>query len=411
MIIMLLITPLLALSSMAQRSELVTKESDAPDSQWAMFRHDLTHSGYTNSLTPTTNDIAWESQVAHGHIADSPAAVAGGKVYIGTWQNPYIWPYGDDGHLYCFDMNNGKELWRFETSGWIVNSPAIEDGRVYFGSKNTYIYCLDANNGRLIWSFKTNGYIRSSPAVFDGKVYVGSMDHSIYCLDAQDGSLIWSYQTQGSVASSPAIAYNQVYIGSWDGRLYCLNAQTGELLWSYVTSSDYQITSSPLLSDQKVYFGTDQRTLFGQDGALYCLDAKTGERIWQKRFNSNIYSSPALAYGQLFIGTSNRFLCLDAETGDQLWEYTYPNGRGSSSPAVANGKVILTMNVIIPGTSYVGGVVLCLDAFNGECIWNYTTRAQMSWSSPAIARGMVFVGNGANVIQSAGTVTAIGSIV
>jgi eukaryotic-like serine/threonine-protein kinase len=406
---MLLITPMLALSSMAQRSELFRKDIDAPDSQWAMFRHDLTHSGHTNSLTPNNNDIAWQSQVAIGHIADSPAAVAGGKVYIGTWQNPYIWPYGEDGHLYCFDINNGKELWRFETSGWIVSSPAIDNGRVYFGSKNTYIYSLDANNGRQIWSYKTNGYIRSSPAVMNGKVYVGSMDNYIYCLDAQDGSLLWKYKTQGPVVSSPAIANDHVYVGSWDGTLYCIHAESGNLIWSYLTSSDYQITSSPSITDQKVYFGTDQRTLFHQDGAFYCLDAKTGDEIWFKRLNSNIYSSPAIAYGQIFIGTSNRFLSLDAETGDELWEYTYPNGYGSSSPAVANGKVIVTMNLRVPGTLYVGGVVLCLNAFTGESIWNYGTRAQMSWSSPAIARGMVFVGNGANTIQSAGTVYAIGN--
>jgi outer membrane protein assembly factor BamB len=47
-----------------------------------------------------------------------------------------------------------------------------------------FVYCLDAGTGSLLWKFQTNGPIVSTPAVQDGIVYIGSMDHQVYALRA-----------------------------------------------------------------------------------------------------------------------------------------------------------------------------------------------------------------------------------
>ena len=39
---------------------------------------------------------------------------------------------------------------------------------------------MNATNGALIWSYTTSGVVVSSPAVADGKVYLGSWDHKVY---------------------------------------------------------------------------------------------------------------------------------------------------------------------------------------------------------------------------------------
>ncbi len=46
------------------------------------------------------------------------------------------------------------------------------------------MYCLEAGTGALLWKFQTNGPIVSSPAIADGVVYIGSMDHQVYALRA-----------------------------------------------------------------------------------------------------------------------------------------------------------------------------------------------------------------------------------
>jgi len=134
---------------------------------WPMFRHDPQHTGYTDCEMPDELEL----------------------------------------------------LWKYKTGDWVFSSPAVVNGKVYFGSYDNYLYCLDTN-GNLLWRYKTGDYVRSSPAVVDGKVYFGSVDNYLYCLDTY-GNLLWRYKTGDYVASSPAVVDGKVYFGSGDGYLYC----------------------------------------------------------------------------------------------------------------------------------------------------------------------------------------------
>ena len=139
---------------------------------WPMFRHDLSHTGYSTSLAPSTNNV--------------------------------VWSY---------------------TIGATQSSPAIANGKLYIGSSDARVYCLNGATGAYIWSYQTGDYVVSSAAIADGKVYVGSYDNTVYCLDAEgngDGttSMIWSYTTGYHVYSSPAVADGRVYVGSKDGKVY-----------------------------------------------------------------------------------------------------------------------------------------------------------------------------------------------
>ena len=75
-------------------------------------------------------------------------------------------------------------LWHHHTGGWIVYSPTVADGVVYFGSDDNHVYALDAETGDLLWRFETGGVIRSSPAVTGGVVYAGSLDGGVYAFTA-----------------------------------------------------------------------------------------------------------------------------------------------------------------------------------------------------------------------------------
>ena len=64
---------------------------------------------------------------------------------------------------------------------------ALEDGTVYFGSRDRRFYAVRAD-GRKQWEFKTGGWVDSSPALArDGAVYFGSWDRGFYALGA-DGA-------------------------------------------------------------------------------------------------------------------------------------------------------------------------------------------------------------------------------
>jgi hypothetical protein len=80
----------------------------------------------------------------------------------------------------------------------------------------------------VLWQFPTDGTV-SSPAVADGKVYFGSTEGSLYCVDAIDGLFLWKHIFYGMggpvpVFSPPAIADGRVYIGPDNGTLFCFGS-------------------------------------------------------------------------------------------------------------------------------------------------------------------------------------------
>ena len=348
---------------------------------WAMFHHDLIHTGYSDSPTSRTNDKLW-NYTTGSNVYSSPA-VADGKVYVGS----------SDGKVYCLNALNGTCLWSYPTGGQVESSPAVSDLRVYVGSYDNKLYCLDALTGASIWNYTTNNDVRSSPAVFGGKVYVGSLDGKVYCLDASTGAYVWNYTTGGSVFSSPAVDNGKVYIGSNDTKVYCLNALTGAHIWNYTTGN--WVMSSPAVVDGKVYVGSDDRK-------IYCLDASTGAYRWSYTTGYSpehfVRSSPAVAYGKVYVGSFDfKLYCLDASTGGFAWSYTTPSGFVYSSPAIADGKVYVGSN---------NNIIYCLDALTGDYIWSYTTSGPAT-SSPAVADGIVFIGSNDKAVYAFGNIIKV----
>src|SRR3989304_121200 len=84
---------------------------------WPMFHHDTAHTGYSASTGPSTN----------------------------------------------------QTLWTFGTNGWIVSSPAVANGIVYFTSSD--------------------------------KGYFNTSTNNLNAVDAKDGTKIWNYSTQDKIYS------------------------------------------------------------------------------------------------------------------------------------------------------------------------------------------------------------------
>ncbi len=298
---------------------------------WPTFHHDLTHSGFSTSSGPDTNDIAWA----------------------------------------------------YPTGGSVRSSPAVVDGLVFVGSDNSKVYCLNSTTGDLVWYYQTGGWgVRSSPSVVNGMVYVGSGDHNLYCLDATTGVLNWSYHTGASIQSSPAVSKGLVYVGSHDGYTYCLNASTGHLVWRQITGAMF-VLSSPSVVNDRVYIGG------GNDS--YCLDATTGQIIWRFTTEGLVLSSPSIAYGNVYIGSDGNgsnvhgnFYCLDASTGELVWSF-YPYSRPTAGcAAVLNGRVYIAC----------GPCVHCVNAYTGQELWRSAARGGPA-SAPAIAEDKIYVGGSA----------------
>ena len=346
----------------------------------ATFHGNVARTGVYDSPGPVQlNGVKWTFKTG-GPIVGSPA-VAGGVVYIGSF----------DGNLYAVDQETGKERWKFETPRQVASTPTVADGVVFLRGYDAVLYAIDAETGKAKWRFTTeferrfqanrlHGYppgfqtipdswdlYLSSPAVANGKVYFGSGDGGVYAVDAQTGQLIWKFSTSDVVHASPAVVNGVVYIGSWDSYLYALDADNGQEKWRFHGGEDNFVhnqvgfQSSAAVVDGVVYKGC-------RDGHFYALDAGTGRKKWDYMTNlSWVNATPAVRDGIVYTGTSDsgRFFALDAKTGRLRFNFS-AKGQVFSSPAVAG-------DIVYFGVS--NGRLYAVNAKSGNQVWMFQTEA------------------------------------
>jgi eukaryotic-like serine/threonine-protein kinase len=366
--------------------------SQPQTNEWTMFRHDLQHTGSTgaNGAAPA-GELKW-TFTAGSAIHSSPA-VADGVVYVGS----------RDSHLYALDAETGRQIWAFQAGSWVDSSPVVVNGVVFFGSNDSYVYAVDAKTGAKIWSYKTPYAVRSSPAVADGVVYVGSDDYFVYALDAINGNLLWKSETDDNVISSPSVYGGVVTIGSGDKLLYTFNAKNGRSRLQFLTTGN--IFSSPAIKDGVAYFSDTS-------GFFYAIDTSKKNWLWENKiryywnalyiygvapkpsnpsgylwsmslgWNIRSASSTAVTDTNAYLGAQNDMVCIDLATHKTAW--TFATGDlVTSSPAVGGSAVFF---------GGYNGHVYALNSATGEKLWEYTTGDQIT-SSPALDGGVLYVGS------------------
>jgi PQQ-like domain len=198
-----------------------------------------------------------------GAIVSSPL-VTGRHIYVAIIHDAGLSTHGA---LYCLDRQTGKRLWHFDDDGQMLHmfsSPCLANGLLYLGEgmhENFHcnLYCLDAASGRKRWAYPTDGHIESSPAVADGKVFFGAGDEGLYCLDAATGEKLWQYTGPIHIDTSPAVSGRRVYGGSGESRshkateIFCLDADKGRVIWRQPT--DLPVWGSPAVAENTVFYG------------------------------------------------------------------------------------------------------------------------------------------------------------
>ena len=133
--------------------------------------------------------------------------------------------------------------------------------------------------------------------------------------------LLWTAAAGGAITSSPVVADGLVYFGSDDKHVHAVDAATGEARWKFATE-DF-IEAPPFLTQGLVIVGSN-------DCSVYALDARTGELRWRHATEDKVLASANLVQLEggpaLVIGSyDTRLYCLDAKTGAARWTYTTDN--------------------------------------------------------------------------------------
>ena len=301
------------------------------------------------SLGGATYCIDTESQkVLWRHASPTPIfsspAVAGGRVYIGEGYH-----HDRDCHLRCLDAHTGEPIWSFETASHVESTPFISQGKLYFTAGADGIYCIDALEGQQIWHYPAV-HADMSPVVHKDKVYFGTGygDYKIYAVDAQTGAEVWSKQMPYPVWGSPSAEENIVFFGLGRGnfsesapipagKVIALDAETGDIVWEH--EAEDAVLTAIAVQNGYVTFGS-------RDGYVYSLQSTDGKLNWKTDLGGPVVSSPAVTMDTVYAATKNGYIyALSSGNGEVQWEFDTRiitrNIELYSSPAIANGLLYI----------------------------------------------------------------------
>ena len=259
-------------------------------------------SGDTNiyALDAASGQLKWKFKT--GDVIHASPAIADGKLYVGSW----------DSYFYALDAKTGNEIWRFKTGEdpdihnqvGIQSSAAVADGIVYFGCRDSNFYALDAATGKERWRFNNKGsWVIGSPAVANGRVYFGTSDTALfYALDAKSGTQFFSLGFHGwPLFSSPALAGDRVYIGSHEGKLFAIDLKSQKLAWMFATDGskkngatytkpdgtpNYDVAFTDFFYDDMIYGVQKMMTV----GAVLSSPVIAGDTVYFGSADGNLYA-------------------------------------------------------------------------------------------------------------------------
>lgn len=252
--------------------------------------------GNVYALDAASGKLRWKFHT--GNVVHASPAIAAGTLYIGSW----------DSYLYALDAASGKIRWRFKTGVDPANgnqqgmqaSAAVMNGVVYFGCRDAHLYAVDALTGKQQWAFDAKGaWVNTTPAVRDGRVYFGTADgRTFYELAAATGKVIYSQQFSWYFFASPAIVENFAYVANWDGQLTAIDLAAPGPAWVFQTDASRQNRARYLKPDGSMSF----RAGMTQFDAFYDDLPIALSKIWTM---GSFLSSPVVVDGVLYIGSTD----------------------------------------------------------------------------------------------------------
>jgi outer membrane protein assembly factor BamB len=208
--------------------------------------------------------------------------IAGKRLYCGTGVDRNQKNDKGETAAFCLDADTGKLLWKSAVPYPVWSTPVVKDGCVYVTSGNGDVFAddkdpggallyFDAESGQEKWRFKVNNGIIESPALDGHRIYFGCRDGQIYCVGRADGKERWKHYLESPIIGTPVLDTDAtsersfgVFVAASAGKVCCLNPQNGDIVWTYnLTGQHACISTSPRLLVTRSKDGCRRQLFFG----------------------------------------------------------------------------------------------------------------------------------------------------
>jgi outer membrane protein assembly factor BamB len=274
----------------------------------------------------------WSFKGGHGLIEFQPVLANGVLYYL-----------NNGGTVFAVSAKTGKARWSRKIASLNASSPAWAGDRIFVATLSPgAIVSIDAKNGKVLWRKSLPSRAESSPIVVRGVVYFGSEDGTVYAYRASDGAKVWTYHANGAVKGGLALSQGKLYFGDYAGEVTALRLSDGSKVWSTGTNGasfnrSGQFYSTPAVAFGRVYLGNT-------DSFVYSFVAATGQLAWRHGTGAYVYSAAAVGDvpglgPTVYIGSyDGNFYALDARSGNVRWIHR-DGGKISGAPTVVGNFV------------------------------------------------------------------------
>lgn len=211
---------------------------------WTAYHGDNQRSAVSREVLPADLHLAWSyrplvppapawptprlDNPSAGHFGLEPTLTYDRAYHPVLSGNRAVFADHGSDAVVCLDVGTGRELWRTPLEGPPRLAPAIAQGRVYMGCDDGFLYCLNLADGTELWRYRPGGDdrrmvgngriisqwpLRCGVCVDQGTVYLcaglfPSLGTFLCAVDARDGKELWKQplgvSPQGYLLLSPA---------------------------------------------------------------------------------------------------------------------------------------------------------------------------------------------------------------
>lgn len=310
--------------------------------------------------------------------------------------------------VFCINSENGELIWQgsYEAKAETSHGPGsratpfINEDRVYTFGRSGDLVCWQLNDGKLLWrkNVKDEGGVEpmwgfsTTPLVLDNMVIVqGGGKALVVAYNKLTGDLLWK-SMEGNVGYAAAITINienEMKLLIYHGKgLSCLNPSDGKVLWTVPWPTEYDVNATTPIVSNDIIFHTSGYKM----GCEAIKVTKSGYSVlWKNHVMEAQHSDPILIDGYIYgySGESSRnvglFKCLELSTGKEMWS---TNLIGQGTTTFADGHLIcqdLKGNLFLikpdpSGFKKIGEIKAALPDVNNP-----------AWTVPVIANGKLYL--------------------
>jgi outer membrane protein assembly factor BamB len=272
------------------------------------------------------------------------------------------------GMLYCVESSSQKIEWQVRFSKTLASPPFLGEENIYVLDLDNNLYCL-TEDGEIVWQRIIEAEITSRIIEFKDHVCMGTASGWFFAIDIQKGKRTWAFKTEDAIRSNPVVSHEKIIFGSDDRHLYILSA-AGRLIHKHFAGG--KIGATLAVDGDYVYFGSGNREII-------CFDSNKRKDRWKVRTGGELLVPPIFyADRGYFACMDNVLYCLNKKGGDILWWSVTPSRAFYHLMIIADRIVVTSLSSLL----------MSFDVKTGEKIGEFQGSEEMRsnplWCEPYV---------------------------